>query len=148
MSNQSKVKCPQIEFITKVLEGQEDCLLLNVYVPDMAFSSIPKKIPVMVCIIYRREQYFTHPVIKHYNDLLDRQSSEWSMNELTKFYVGDFFVYTLALSTLDYLINIRPPYIKRPAYYIGLFGYYIKNYSLFNNHRIEQKSKKSPPNFN
>ena len=91
MSNQSKVKCPQIEFITKVLEGQEDCLLLNVYVPDMAFSSIPKKIPVMVCIIYRREQYFTHPVIKHYNDLLDRQSSERSMNELTKFYVGDFF---------------------------------------------------------
>ena len=37
-------------------------------------------------------------LVKHYNDLLDRQSSERGKNEVTYFYVGDFFVYTLALS--------------------------------------------------
>ena len=36
-------------------------------------------------------------LVKHYNDLLDRQISEWSRDEVTYFYVGDFFVYTLAL---------------------------------------------------
>ena len=34
-------------------------------------------------------------LVKHYNDLLDRQSSEWSRDEVTYFfyfYVGDVFL--------------------------------------------------------
>ena len=36
-------------------------------------------------------------LVKYYNDLLDRQNSGWSRNEVTCFYVGDIFVSTLAL---------------------------------------------------
>ena len=45
------MKCPQFHFLTKALTGQEDCLILNVYVPEIAFSSKPDtKLPVMVWI--------------------------------------------------------------------------------------------------
>ena len=37
-------------------------------------------------------------LVKYYNDLLGRQSAERGMDEVTFFYVGDLFVYTLALS--------------------------------------------------
>ena len=37
-------------------------------------------------------------LVKHYNDLLDNQSSEQGKDEVTYFYVGDVFVYTLGLS--------------------------------------------------
>ena len=37
-------------------------------------------------------------LVKHYNGLLYRQSSEWGKDEVTYFYVGDVFVYTLGLS--------------------------------------------------
>ena len=51
VSDKSKVKCPQFNFLTKALTGQEDCLILNVYVPEKAFSSKPDtKLPVMVWI--------------------------------------------------------------------------------------------------
>ena len=51
VSGNSKVKCPQFDFLTKALKGQEDCLMLNVYVPELAFSSKPDtKLPVMVWI--------------------------------------------------------------------------------------------------
>ena len=31
------------------------------------------------------------PIVKHYNDLLERQCSEWSKYEVSSFYVGDVF---------------------------------------------------------
>ena len=31
-------------------------------------------------------------LVKHYNDSLDRQSSEWGRDEVTYFYVGAFLV--------------------------------------------------------
>ena len=37
-------------------------------------------------------------LVKHYNDLFDRQSSERGKDEVTYFYVGAFFVYTMGLS--------------------------------------------------
>ena len=30
-------------------------------------------------------------LVKHYNDLLGRQNSEWGMDKVTFFYVGDLF---------------------------------------------------------
>ena len=51
VSGNSKVKCPQFDFLTKSFTGQEDCLILNVYVPEKAFSSkLDMKLPVMVWI--------------------------------------------------------------------------------------------------
>ena len=45
------MKCPQFDLLTNVLKGQEDCLILNVYVPEIAFSSkLDTKLPVMVWI--------------------------------------------------------------------------------------------------
>ena len=41
--------------------------------------------------IYRRVQYFKHPIKKHFNDLLDTHRSEWSWAEVTYFYVGYVF---------------------------------------------------------
>ena len=38
------------------------------------------------------------PLEKHYNDSLDSQSSNRSWEKVTYFYVGDFFVYNMALS--------------------------------------------------
>ena len=38
------------------------------------------------------------PLEKHYNDSLDSQSSKRSWEKVTYFYVGDFFVYNMALS--------------------------------------------------
>ena len=32
-------------------------------------------------------------LVKHYNDLLDRQSSKWGKDEVTYFYVEDVFCY-------------------------------------------------------
>ena len=51
VSGKSKVKCPQQDFVMKtIIKGQEDCLMLNVYVPELAFSSSLRKLPVMVWI--------------------------------------------------------------------------------------------------
>ena len=51
VSGKSKVKCPQQDFIMKtIIKGQEDCLMLNVYVPELAFSSSLRMLPVMVWI--------------------------------------------------------------------------------------------------
>ena len=51
VSGKSKVKCPQQDFVIKTItKGQEDCLMLNVYVPDLAFSSSLRMLPVMVWI--------------------------------------------------------------------------------------------------
>ena len=38
------------------------------------------------------------PIVKHYNDLVGRQSSERGKDEVSYFYVGEVFVYTLGLS--------------------------------------------------
>ena len=39
----------------------------------------------------------------------------------------------LNVSTLECPIKVRTVILKRLGYYIGLFGYYIKNHSLFDN---------------
>ena len=42
--------------------------------------------------MYRRERRISHTLlVKHYNDLLDRQSYERGKDEVTYFYVGDVF---------------------------------------------------------
>ena len=53
VSSESKIQCPQSNFITKGIDGQEDCLLLNIYVPDIAMPGSKintTKLPVMVWI--------------------------------------------------------------------------------------------------
>ena len=53
VSRESKIQCPQFNFITKEIDGQEDCLLLNIYVPDIAIPGSKintTKLPVMVWI--------------------------------------------------------------------------------------------------
>ena len=53
--------------------------------------------------MYRREQNFTHPIkVKHYNDLLDRQSSELSKDEVSYFYVGEVFCIHLGTKYADF----------------------------------------------
>ena len=53
-------------------------------------------------------QISLHAIIaKYYNGLLGRQSSEKGRDEVTYFYVGTFFVYTLALS--------MPIFKKKPS---------------------------------
>ena len=41
-------------------------------------------------------------LVKHYNDLLDRQSSERGKNEVTYFYVGDIFCIHLGTKYADF----------------------------------------------
>ena len=48
MGNESTVFCPQINGFT--LDGVEDCLFLNVYVPKKAIDDQDLKLPVMVFI--------------------------------------------------------------------------------------------------
>ena len=50
VSNFSEVFCSQLDFNSGMVLGQEDCLVLNVYVPDSVFSNPQIKIPVMVWI--------------------------------------------------------------------------------------------------
>ena len=42
-------------------------------------------------------------LVKYYNDLLDRQSSERGKNEVTYFYVGDVFCIHLGAKYADFL---------------------------------------------
>ena len=49
VSKESKVICPQMD--NNVVIGQEDCLLLNVYVPRYVYNdSSSSEVPVMVYI--------------------------------------------------------------------------------------------------
>ena len=49
VSKESKVICPQMD--NNVIIGQEDCLLLNVYVPRYVYNdSSSSEVPVMVYI--------------------------------------------------------------------------------------------------
>ena len=45
-------------------------------------------------------------LVKHYNDLLDRQSSERGKNEVTYFYVGDVFCIHLGTKYADFQVKI------------------------------------------
>ena len=47
VSEMFKVMCPQFDDLEGIPKGQEDCLFLNVYIPDTAFNN-NKKLPVMV----------------------------------------------------------------------------------------------------
>ena len=53
VSSESKVQCSQINYFSKAIVGIEDCLLLNIYVPDIAIpdsTSSNMRLPVMVWI--------------------------------------------------------------------------------------------------
>ena len=50
VSGESKVMCPQMNFDYTLLVGEEDCLFLNVYIPDFIFDDPSTKAPVMVFI--------------------------------------------------------------------------------------------------
>ena len=50
VSKESHVKCPQLSLFSKAKKGQEDCLMLNIYVPEVEFSRRTRKLPVMVWI--------------------------------------------------------------------------------------------------
>ena len=64
-----------------------------------------------VTLMYRRPQKFNHPInsVKYYNDLLDRHSSGRGRDDVTYVYVGDVFVYTLALS----IAIFKKKYLRR-----------------------------------
>ena len=44
-------------------------------------------------------------LVKHYNDLLDRQSSEQDKDEVTYFYVGDVFCIHLGTKYADFQVK-------------------------------------------
>ena len=48
VSKESKVICPQMDKNVDI--GQEDCLLLNVYVPGYVYNDSSPEVPVMVYI--------------------------------------------------------------------------------------------------
>ena len=53
VSTESEVQCPQINLILQKLEGEEDCLLLNIYTPKNVITdgnSTNPKLPVMIWI--------------------------------------------------------------------------------------------------
>ena len=50
VSGVSEVMCPQLDFLSGSLVGQEDCLLLNIYVPESAFTDAQAPLPVMFWI--------------------------------------------------------------------------------------------------
>ena len=47
-------------------------------------------------------------LVKHYNDLLDNQSSEQGKDEVTYFYVGDIFCIHLGTKYADFQEKIFP----------------------------------------
>ena len=50
VSQESKIICPHPQAFPVGLIGQEDCLVLNVYVPEKALNNPDVKLPVMVWI--------------------------------------------------------------------------------------------------
>ena len=50
VSNESKIACPQLTMIDAEFRGQEDCLFLNVYVPEEIYNDQAAKASVMVWI--------------------------------------------------------------------------------------------------
>ena len=50
VSKVSKFKCPQFSMFDEILIGQEDCLFLNIYVPEIAFNNPQTKLPVLFWI--------------------------------------------------------------------------------------------------
>ena len=54
VSGESKVMCPQMELAANgsgiEIKGQEDCLVLNVYVPYNMYNAAETRAPVMVFI--------------------------------------------------------------------------------------------------
>ena len=49
VSEEFYISCPQISY-NNILMGQEDCLFLNIYVPEIVFSNPGKSLPVMFWI--------------------------------------------------------------------------------------------------
>ena len=50
VSKESKVMCPQVVSEMYDIAGQEDCLVLNVYVPESVYNDLSVKVPVMTWI--------------------------------------------------------------------------------------------------
>ena len=53
----------------------------------------------MLTLFTDANKSLTTLVVKHYNDLLDRQTSERGKDEVTYFYVGDLFCLNLGSGT-------------------------------------------------
>ena len=73
---------------------------------NIAYEQL-KKIQTDVCIeskiIHTDGSRILHTLlVKHYNDLLDRQSSEQGKDEVTYFYVGDIFCIQLRTKYADF----------------------------------------------
>ena len=72
-------------------------------------------------------------LVKHYNELLDRQSSERSRDEVTYFYVGDVFCKHLGTTYTDLQEKIfaeisgkKDPNVLKRALERNFFGYNIR----------------------
>ena len=54
VSGESEVMCPQMELAANgsgiEIKGQEDCLVLNIYVPNSMYNAVETRAPVMVFI--------------------------------------------------------------------------------------------------
>ena len=50
VSMESSIMCPQMNMFYGELRGQEDCLFINIYVPENVIINLEKKLPVMVWI--------------------------------------------------------------------------------------------------
>ena len=56
------------------------------------FKNFKHKIALFKATVCTHGEKNLHALlVKHYNDLLDGQSSEWSIDKVTYFYVGDLF---------------------------------------------------------
>jgi len=50
VSGVSEVVCPQVNILEGFMVGQEECLLLNIYIPDIVFQDAQAPLPVMAWI--------------------------------------------------------------------------------------------------
>ena len=58
------------------------------------------------------------PLVKHFNDLLERQSSERGKDEVSYFYVGDVFCIHLGTKYADFQEKISAKIFSRKSAYI------------------------------
>ena len=72
--------------------------------------------------MYRREKILHTLLVKHYNELLDRQSSELGKDEVTYFYVGDVFCIHLGTKYADFQEKIFTEISGKKFRTLGITG--------------------------
>ena len=80
---------------------------------------------------YRREQNFTHLLVKHYNDLLDKRSSERGKDEVTYFYVGNIFCIYLGTKYTDFQEKIFAYSMRTQNWHVALKYAFNKKSTIF-----------------